>query len=66
MVVHTPTTIHPPLDPPERKQGMDGGNRNLPYAAPTALHPQSTALITTTLNFKYLKDSRPNNVGKDS
>jgi hypothetical protein len=45
---------------------MDGGNRNLPYAAPTALHPQSTALITTTLNFKYLKDSQTNNPRKDS
>jgi hypothetical protein len=45
---------------------MDGGNRNLSYAAATVVDPQSTALITTTLNFKYLKDSRPNNVGKDS
>ncbi len=45
---------------------MDGGNRKVPYAAPTDMDPQSTALITTTLNFKYLKDSQTDNTGKDS
>ena len=45
---------------------MDGGNRKLSYAAPIVAGPQSTALITATLNFKYLKDKQTDDTGKDS
>ena len=41
------------------KQWMNSGKRNVSYAAPTTVDPQSTALITTTLEFKSLRSKKP-------
>lgn len=38
------------------KQGMSGGNRKVPYAAPIFTHPQSTPLTTVTLSIKRSKE----------
>ena len=56
----TPKT-HPGLHPTDI-QGTSGGWRNLSYAAAMDLHPQSTGLITITIQIKHVKQKQEGNL----
>jgi hypothetical protein len=61
-LVHNPTPkTHPPVNP-NHIQGTSGGWRNVSYAAPMDVHPQSTGLITITIQIKHVKQKQEGNL----
>lgn len=57
-VVQRHPSSQPHNEDPSGKHWMNGGNKNMLYAAFMKVHPQSTTLITTSLQFKKLKSNQ--------
>jgi hypothetical protein len=61
-LVHNPTPKTHPQENPNDIQGTSRGWGNMPYAAPIGVYPQSTGLITITIQIKHVKQKQEGNL----